>query len=454
MIFKGDVQSIVNEDGEIHLVGGSYKNVSFPAKEINCSLKLSSSKIHDLSFTRANVNKSISFDDNLEIDNLFFESTNLYDRWDFYECSIWETNYLHKSNFYEQVVIRKESHNPRLTLANVYAKQNFSIDYASNIESLDISDCRFDSNFNLYCYEQDIDYESNGIMCNISGVIHGNAVFENVPITHLSIGAVNFGNLTFNRIRTKLIFLQYFHNNNKLTISNIVLDKNYNLLLIYDSNINDTEFININFKKFDEVVIAKSNVSNILLSNSLFPRKIQTETKLPTLGYKIEPHENINKNMYYRETYRQLKLAMEKQGNRNLALQFKAKEMHHLRKELKIGWDKTLLYLNFISNNHGISWIRGIIFTIAIGYVFFCIYNSTLSDQYFYWDINSSREQTKEAFIFGLNHFSSFIASFPKLRLDDNSNTWQTNLSVLASRIFIGYGIYQTITSFRKYGGK
>ncbi len=291
-------------------------------------------------------------------------------------------------------------------------------------------------------------------MCNISGVIHGNAVFENVPITHLSIAAVNFGNLTFNRIRTKLIFFQYFHNNNKLTISNIVLDKNYNLLLIYDSNINETEFININFKKFDEVVIAKSNVSNILLSNSLFPHKIQTETKSPVLGYKIEPHENINKNMYYRETYRQLKLAMEKQGNKNLALKFKAKEMHHLRKELTIGWDKTLLYLNFISNNHGISWIRGVIFTIAVGFIFFCIYNSTLSDQYFYWDINSSKEQTKEAFWFGLNHFSSFIASFPKLRLDDNSNTWQTNLCVLASRIFIGYGIYQTITSFRKYGGK
>lgn len=454
LIFKGNVLSIENEDGEIHFIGGSYKSISFSPKEINCSIKLSSSKIKDLSFTRANVNKSISFDSSLEIDNLFIESTNFYGRWDLYDCSIWEFTYLHKSNFYEQVVFRKESHIPSLTLASVYAKQNFSVDYLSNIDTLDISDCRFESNFNLYCYEENIDYGSNGIMCNIFGVFHGNAVFENVPITNLSIGAVNFGNLTFNRIRTKLIFLQNFHNYNKLTISNTILDKNYNLLLIYNSNINDTEFIDVNFKKFNEVVIAKSNVSNIVLSNSSFPHSIQIEAKSPILGYKFERHESINKNMYFRETYRQLKLAMERQDNRYLSLQFKAKEMHYLRKELKIGWDKTLLYLNFVSNNHGISWIRGIVFTIAVSFIFFCIYNSTLSEQYFYWDISSTMDQTIEAFVIGLNHFSNFIASFPKLRLDDNSNTWQTNLSVLVSRILIGYGIYQTITAYRKYGGK
>ncbi|MBD0404255.1 hypothetical protein [Flammeovirga sp. EKP202] len=248
--------------------------------------------------------------------------------------------------------------------------------------------------------------------------------------------------------------MKNFQNHGYLTISNIILNQKYNLLLISDSNINSTEFINVDLKRFSEVVIAKSNVSNILLSNSTFPIAIQTETRSPKLGFTIAKHENINKSIYYRETYRQLKIALEKQGNKNLALQFKAKEMYYLRKELNFGTDKILLYLNFISNNHGISWIRGVAFTLIISFLFFCIYNSTLSPQYFYWGFDFSFEETKEGFLIGLNHFTNFITSFPKLRLDDNSNTWQTNITVLLSRIFIGYGIYQTIISFRKYGGK
>jgi hypothetical protein len=229
----------------------------------------------------------------------------------------------------------------------------------------------------------------------------------------------------------------------------------YNVLIIFDSNINNTEFVNVDFRKFKELVIAKSEVSNIVLSNSVFPSKIQIGTKNPRFGYEIHPDEKINDNTYYRETYRQLKVSAEKQGNRALSLVFRAKEMHYLRKELSWGWDKAVLYLNYISNNHGLSWSRGILFTVIVSWLLFILYQDSLNHPAFYWVLNSSSKDIKYAFWGGFHEFSNFWASFPLFKsLENDSITWKTNLVFILSRIFMGYGIYQTITAFRKFVNK
>tara|TARA_R110002051_G_scaffold300219_1_gene367552 strand:- start:10028 stop:10267 length:240 start_codon:yes stop_codon:yes gene_type:complete len=48
-----------------------------------------------------------------------------------------------------------------------------------------------------------------------------------------------------------------------------------------------------------------------------------------------------------------------------------------------------------------------------------------------------------------------FFTSFPKLQLEkysDFNNEWNVSLIIWLSRIFISYGIYQIVASFRKYG--
>ena len=54
-----------------------------------------------------------------------------------------------------------------------------------------------------------------------------------------------------------------------------------------------------------------------------------------------------------------------------------------------------------------------------------------------------------------LNSYSEFLASFPGFKTsEDNISKWETNLILILSRILIGYGIYQTITAFRKFANK
>jgi hypothetical protein len=105
----------------------------------------------------------------------------------------------------------------------------------------------------------------------------------------------------------------------------------------------------------------------------------------------------------------------------------------------KLSFDSLLLFLNLISNNNGRSWFQGIIFTLGVGLLFFTLYLNTLG-------ISFAAGSCYQDYVL-------FITSFPKLQIESYYNeSWITQLVIWLGRIFISYGIYQTIASFRKYG--
>jgi hypothetical protein len=275
---------------------------------------------------------------------------------------------------------------------------------------------------------------------------------EEVPTLSVDMSCVNFGNILFHNIHTKFIVLQQFFNFNKLFFNSIRHNSDYNILIIFDSNIGNTEFENIDFRKFNEVVVAKSDISGLQLSNSIFPKKIQIKTKAPKLGYEIPLDEKINDNLYFRDSYRQLKVAMEKMGNKYYSLVYRSKEMHYQRKELKWGWDKVLLYVNYWTNNNGISWIRGIGFTLFVAFIAFISLNTQLNDPLFIWKLNASKTDTINAFNVSSKSFITYLSSYPSLKINNLKENWIVDLIILLSRIFVSIGIYQTISAFRKYG--
>ena len=258
--------------------------------------------------------------------------------------------YAHKVNFEEQVVFNRNFCFTKLWLAEVRAKYSFDIDFQDNFEDLEINDCIFDTSLSVRDLEKLVDWEKT-ISINFSGIIKGNYIIEEIPTISIHFSGINYGNIICQNINTKFItFTQFrnFSNSGKVLFSSIHPNQHFNALIINDSNIGNTEFENIDFRNFNEFVIVKSDVSNVILSNSLFPKIIQIASKNPTLGYGVRDFEKINDNMYYRDSYRQLKLAMEKMGNRYYALVYKSKEMYYHRKELNWGWDKLLLYINYL----------------------------------------------------------------------------------------------------------
>ena len=389
-------------------------------------------------------------------DDIYIESTTFKQRVDFFDGNIKKMIYAHKVNFEEQVVFNRNFCFTKLWLAEVRAKYSFDIDFQDNFEDLEINDCIFDTSLSVRDLEKLVDWKKT-ISINFSGIIKGNYIIEEIPTISIHFSGINYGNIICQNINTKFItFTQFrnFSNTGKVLFSSIHPNQHFNALIINDSNLGNTEFENIDFRNFNEFVIVKSDVSNVILSNSLFPKIIQIASKNPTLGYGVRDFEKINDNMYYRDSYRQLKLAMEKMGNRYYALVYKSKEMYYHRKELNWGWDKLLLYINYLSNNNGISWIRGILFTLICAWFSFIALNSQLEQPFFYWTTQINFYESIKIFHHNIGHFISYLSSYPILKLDGLKDSWLVDLIVLLSRIFISVGIYQIVVAFRKYSNK
>lgn len=112
--------------------------------------------------------------------------------------------------------------------------------------------------------------------------------------------------------------------------------------------------------------------------------------------------------------------------------------IHHL-------FDLLSLSLNRISNNHRNSYLLGIGFTIIFGVIFFSLSLLSLPDFSINFDPNNWEKM-------GLwKDYISFMNPTHDIKLFDNycptgwTYFWQT-----WGRIFVGYGIYQTVQAFRK----
>ena len=220
----------------------------------------------------------------------------------------------------------------------------------------------------------------------------------------------------------------------------------------------------------------------------------------------INPEKNIP-SVYkqLRETYRVIKDNSYKQNNKIEALEFSKREMLVYERELKSvssksNNDKLLLLANKVSNNFGANWLRGILFTastgiityllmlcclpfihntyIIISFTFIIIIISAFS--FLNKDIDSFLPILiliilsfllaiilfKSPFLYKENtHIKDYIIpDFIKIlnvidlkpfEKEENSIFNLSGLSYLflfIGRIFIGYGYYQTIQAFRKFG--
>jgi hypothetical protein len=107
--------------------------------------------------------------------------------------------------------------------------------------------------------------------------------------------------------------------------------------------------------------------------------------------------------------------------------------------------NKIILCLNRVSNGFGLEWKTGVKFVFKSGLVFYIILHLLLLGE-LQWDFSSQA-------------ISEFVTNFFKLL---NPTDWNTEMYgmkkehsyvvLFFAKILIGYGYYQTIQAFRKYG--
>lgn len=165
---------------------------------------------------------------------------------------------------------------------------------------------------------------------------------------------------------------------------------------------------------------------------------------------------NINNNKvienWDRKTLRAIKRELVNSHNQIDYLRFKAYELEAYNKENGKNWkDSFILKLNSCSSKNGLDWFRSVLFTIIISICFFYLYTVIevydLSRNPFEYSF-ISEERVKEYFFF-LNP-SDFDYHFNKLK-NLKSNIGSTIIFLIA-KVFITYGIYQTVQAFRKFG--
>ena len=153
-----------------------------------------------------------------------------------------------------------------------------------------------------------------------------------------------------------------------------------------------------------------------------------------------------------RESFRIIKQSFRTDGNNIEALDFHKNEMIIYQKELQEKnkktkkEDKIILWFNKNSNLFGTSWKCGLLFTLLTSLFFYGIYLISLSNQLeLDWSFNGFNIMVKNYVQF-LNLTVWDIKPFGI----ENYNLGY--LPLFIGRIFIGYGYYQTIQAFRKYG--
>lgn len=153
-----------------------------------------------------------------------------------------------------------------------------------------------------------------------------------------------------------------------------------------------------------------------------------------------------------RESCRIIKNEFTKDNNKIEALEYHKNEMALYYKELKLkkpekkNEELITTWFNRISNYFGTSWTRGLVFTLITTFIFYIIFVISLSSELeFEWSLNSVGETCKHYFEF-LNITNWTIKPFGI----ENYN-W-AYIVLFIGRIFIGYGYYQIIQAFRKYG--
>ncbi len=173
-------------------------------------------------------------------------------------------------------------------------------------------------------------------------------------------------------------------------------------------------------------------------------------------------------HLYFKEdsdsqTYVRLKDEALKNNNSIKAMQYREKEMSSYSKELNSQrsranfgtWltDESILFLNTMSNKNGLSWLRGICFTISCAIIFFWIINffgiENDYPRFFVLDLETFHfEGIGDIWKRFLNMFylTDFKEKFNSIELNAFGET-----VFFLSKIFISYGIYQTIVAFRKF---
>ena len=228
-----------------------------------------------------------------------------------------------------------------------------------------------------------------------------------------------------------------------------------NVLFTY-STINTMILRQTDFKKGFDFSLC-SSIDNLQIFNIYYYDKsyitVDSERTYNTENKKKEYEKNVTEEAIIplinkKETYRIFKNQLDKIGDYTTALDFKKLEMKTYQQftDLKSN-EKIILWFNKCSNDFDSNWIQGVAFTFGCGILF--SYLTLINTDNYFWDICLKNFSFDKVF----TNLIKFMSPIHDLHYIENQSVVAYLFDFLG-RIFVGYGIYQTIQAFRKYKSK
>lgn len=266
------------------------------------------------------------------------------------------------------------------------------------------------------------------------------------------------------------------------TITNLLLKKlqfkegltsKESIIRVYSMTLGDLEFSN--FINYGQINLTNVNISNsvsfassdvgklsfiacTLEKASLdFSKSKIIETFIIGSEFPTKFKEGNNEEDKV-EAYGQIKKIYESRGAQKNALEYYSLEMNALANTDAVKanlWEKVNLWLNRFSTNHGVSWKRGFISTLAVSLGLYALYIWSLSVYIF----NPRGVENWNELWKVLSYYFEFVnpahrTDIIATELGIPSPSSASRVVEGFSRIAIAYFIYQLIQAFRKHGKK
>ena len=225
---------------------------------------------------------------------------------------------------------------------------------------------------------------------------------------------------------------------------------------IAQSSLGKTDFTDCDLRGF-RFEFNNAKITEVFMSGGRVP-----EDKIVIYSKNNDEEKNLLRREEQKvSVYNQLKKIFDGQGDIYLSTHFQAKTAEHQEKVLTLSrkeerkaggeffsttfWDIITFRLNGFSNRHGESWGRAFLFTAGVAGLFYLLFllsiGRLLKSTAFDWELAGK--------------YFTYLDPTHKIDFIAHANlNFVSYLTDFLSRIFVGYGIYQFISAFRKHGRK
>ena len=451
LIGNSEKENIVFRDLNINLTDGISIDLSRKSYEFkNCTLKGERIDFYDFEESSENKQKfhTLAFTDCYIENDLFIKECKLY-QVVFENVDVKSKSFYISSSEINQIRIsgKPDKYNSISSLMIFELKGTSThFDFRLNEihDTIYISDCEFDS----------VQVNANKLSrFNIERVdFKGDFIFwKNIVSNYSAVRKTTFNNLNAKDtdFGKEIIFekIEFLGNCSFEKIKNLSNTTIKFITCNFDKNVN-FDFSKIDFLDFKETYFKGVASFQDAVCNRISIDKTHFEKAAFFNDFTINDVEKCKL-----KTIRIIKNQLLKTENKVDFSKYNSIEYNMLLQQEKLPFsEKVLLLLNKKSNYYNTDWMLGLKFTIKVSLIFFAILlfvNSIISSSSYPLNFNTNSNFADVEMT--LKYYLKFIFSIGIKDEEIQSNGWLFLIFVF-SKIFIGFGIYQTVQAFRKYG--